>query len=323
MSGGGGGSAPPQIPDYLKDIHQDIIDRNGADNVPTSVVKKLGEYFVNNPYRGQINLLNRETPSLLGGFYPSGSYAGPDAPPDSVLRPIVELGNKTEKIIDDRYLYAQAFDEVFSKWQSQSYDDLYDISLETFAQKVDRDFEIRTLPRFRAGMHDIGAVSSSSFRIGEAIMRENLTNELGRFAAEIRLKLEQSKVSILSENIGKAIQQNQENKDFVLKWFQACVEYWRITTVAHGEFRERSLEFNVKQGTWDIEGFQYVANMIAAVSGGVVPGQNRPSKVSSALGGALSGAAAGAAIGSVVPGIGTAIGAAAGFALGGLSGYFA
>jgi hypothetical protein len=59
---------------------------------------------------------------------------------------------------------------------------------------------------------------------------------------------------------------------------------------------------------WDLENYQYGANMLGAISGGTVGvAGGKTNKVASALGGALSGAAAGAVISGGNP-VGAAIG---------------
>jgi hypothetical protein len=91
---------------------------------------------------------------------------------------------------------------------------------------------------------------------------------------------------------------------------QLTTEANRIKIVAKGEENERNIKFDTLDATWDLEMYQYGANMLAAISGATSATVGKePSTAASVLGGAASGAAAGTAI---MPGWGTAIGAVAG-----------
>ena len=90
------------------------------------------------------------------------------------------------------------------------------------------------------------------------------------------------------------------------------MEWRRMVVVALSEQATNNMEMLSNRYRWDLENFQYGANMLGAISGGttgVGAGGGKTNKVASALGGALSGAAAGAMIGGV-PGalIGGALG---------------
>ena len=91
------------------------------------------------------------------------------------------------------------------------------------------------------------------------------------------------------------------------------LEWRRMSVVAEFERATTNMEMLDKRYRWNLENYQYGANMLGAISGGTsTAGGAKQNKVTSALGGALSGAASGAMIGSAVPGIGTGIGAAVG-----------
>lgn len=97
---------------------------------------------------------------------------------------------------------------------------------------------------------------------------------------------------------------------------QLTTEANRIKIVAKGEENERNITFDKLDATWDLEMYQYGANMLASIAGATAATSGRePSTAQSVLGGAMSGAAMGSAI---MPGMGTAIGAVAG----GLAGLF-
>lgn len=95
------------------------------------------------------------------------------------------------------------------------------------------------------------------------------------------------------------------------------MEHGRMIVVARIEKEGMEADFDEKWRRWDLENYQYAANMLAAIgSGTVAPGAKQPNKVQSALGGALSGAAAGAMVGAQMGSGGGPIGAGIGAVLG-------
>ena len=101
-----------------------------------------------------------------------------------------------------------------------------------------------------------------------------------------------------------------------VNWYQdysrISVEANRIKIVAYKEYYDTVNANNEENALWNLEVFQYGANILASISGGVAGGAKRkkPSAMSSAIGGAMSGAAAGAVAGSAM--YGAQYGAAAG-----------
>lgn len=132
-------------------------------------------------------------------------------------------------------------------------------------------------------------------RVGEVVIKENAeynrmflegTNQMLQLMLH-RLTLEESYAKIVIE--GK-----------------------RIRIVANKEETDRNAELDKFDELWDLEVFQYGANVMASVSGGTAT-PHKPSMAQSVIGGALSGAAAGAMVPGIGPLAGGIIGAAAGF----------
>ena len=96
---------------------------------------------------------------------------------------------------------------------------------------------------------------------------------------------------------------------------RTVVESGRIKIVAKKEQKDMDNTIDINDALWDLEVFQYGANLLAAVSGGTTPtagGINKPSAVASALGGAFSGATVGAQVSGGYVGaiVGAVVGAA-------------
>lgn len=93
------------------------------------------------------------------------------------------------------------------------------------------------------------------------------------------------------------------------------IELGRLRVVAGFEKSTLRQDYMEKRYKWNIENYQHIANMLAAIGGGTAMSGKVPSRFQSALGGALSGAAAGAMMAS-----GTAVGGPVGALIGGVLG---
>ena len=93
------------------------------------------------------------------------------------------------------------------------------------------------------------------------------------------------------------------------------IEANRLRIVAEKEQKDTDNSIAIEDGKWNLEIWQYGANLLAAIGGGtVVPkGSDGPSRNQSVLGGALAGAAIGGQVGG-------GWGALAGGAIGAIAG---
>ena len=135
---------------------------------------------------------------------------------------------------------------------------------------------------------------------------DSIRMEIDKFKASIEMEIRKMSTSGLQQL--DTLNDSLASKD---------LEWRRMSVVALMEQATTNMEHLDKRYRWELENYQYGANMLGAISGGTagVAG-GKTNKVASALGGALSGAASGAMIGSAVPGIGTAMGAAIGGVVG-------
>ena len=128
--------------------------------------------------------------------------------------------------------------------------------------------------------------------------------EIDKFLANVQLEIKKMQTTNLQQvdTLNDAL----AGKDIELR---------RLKVVAVQEQFQNKMEHLDKQYRWELENYQYGANMLAAIGGGTAAaGTKGTSKAASAIGGALSGAAAGAMIGGPVgAGIGGALGLAASF----------
>lgn len=140
-----------------------------------------------------------------------------------------------------------------------------------------------------------------------------LATTSGSSLDNIRMEIDKFKVGVEME-LRKLVQGGLHQIDALNDSLASKdLEWRRMSIVALMEQATTNMEMLDKRYRWELENYQYGANMLGAISGGTagVAG-GKTNKVASALGGALSGAASGAMLGSAVPGIGTTMGAAVG-----------
>jgi len=185
-------------------------------------------------------------------------------------------------------------------------DDRIDDAVDEYAADLDARLTAEVLPRFERGMQDINAVVSSAFVIGRALIEENQDRLVAKFSAELHAKM-------LSDDALKVIQLKLEYQRAASTML---AEIYRMKIVAKKEENEVEMSIDEKDALWDLEVFQYGANLMAAPSGGTAtPHTKSPSTAQSMIGGAMSGAAAGlmATGGNPIGGIlGGILGAASG-----------
>lgn len=174
-----------------------------------------------------------------------------------------------------------------------------------FSNILDDQVTTKVIPRFEAGMRDINAVISSSFTLGKSVIEGFRTRDVANHQSKIILDGISQMMSLYSMKV-------EANKVLMA----STIENNRLKIVAEKEKKDTQFQIDEANSKWDLEVFQYGANMIAGISGGTVrPDSGAPSKTQSAIGGALAGAALGAAI-SDGSRTGTAIGAGVGLLAG-------
>ena len=283
--GGGGGSGVVTYPAHIT-AWQDAVLGTGAMGGEDMTVAMVAALGAS-PY------------TLVDAYDPDADLVDMIAAPD-VLQTLVTLlstGTTLDTLIGEILDHARI-----------------DTAVTEFAADFDARLVADVLPRFHAGMRDINAVVSSSFVIGRALIEENQDRQVAKYSAGIHMKaFSDDAIQV----IGLKLQYQQAASMMIS-------DVNRIKIVAKKEEAATNMELDSADALWDLQVFQYGANLLASGGGGTaVPSSNRPSQSQSVLGGAMSGAAAGAMVGSTVPGLGTAYGAAIGAVLGAASGFIA
>lgn len=270
--GGGGGAGIVDYPAYMKTFHENVL---GDGAVTDDITAVMDAAIGSSPY------------AAMTAYDPDAALTSLVAAPGTLqtLVNLLSAGTTLDTLISD-ILDPTRIDDV----------------VDEYAADFDARLTAETLPRFEAGMRNINAVVSSAFVLGRALIEENQDRQVAKFSADLHLKG-------ASDDALKVIQLKLEYQKSAS---QMIAEAYRIKIVAKKEEADINNEIDGKDALWDLEVFQFGANMLAAIGGGTAVNKG-VSSTASMIGGAMSGAAAGAMVGGA-PGavVGGVLGAAAG-----------
>jgi len=286
LKGGGGGGASGKIdfPDYIKTAHNDWVDNTGTDTMTSSMVDLMNSAVGNSPFTSEIAYdPDTELAGMLGEI----------ADFDSALA-LLSSGTGLDTLMTN----------VLSTTR-------IDNDVTAFETLLDNRVTSTTLPRFQAGMRNINAVVSSAFVIGQALIEEGVDAEVAKYQSGLRMKaFSDDSIRVIGLKL-----------DYQKALSQMYAEAYRVKIVAKKEEKDKNIEIDEADGKWDLEVYQYGANLLAAPGGGTaVNSVKGKSAVSSAIGGGLTGAAAGALTGMAVTAAGGPISMGMGAVIGGALG---
>lgn len=308
MSGGGSSSGAVSYPAYVQLVHGLLLDDGGIDIPDNSVIDAINTAWNNSPFT-------------------ASSAFNPDAELVIAFNAVTALNTLVDGL---SYTgdYITAYNAALALIPEESSSiDLTEINDDIIAYDalLTDQLETQVLPVFRAGMLNIGAVNNSAFVIGEALLRAFKLRDVSKYGTELHTKLvTQQKEIEANHRIQRGnlvriatttmISALLKRSDLEREVTALTLEAKRIHIIAKKEQLAEEADFTEKDALWNLQLFQFAANLLASPSGGVGSTSRTPSKAASALAGALGGAAAGAAVGTALggAGYGTAIGAAVG-----------
>lgn len=278
FKGGGGSSGAVSYPAYMELWHTRVLDKSGTDVIVHSMTDIMNSAIGFSPWTG------------------AAAY-DPDIPIATMLASVGDLQTMVDLLSSGTTL-----DTLIAGILDESRVD--DVVAE-YAADFDARLTAEILPRFERGMQDINAVVSSAFVIGKAIIEENQDRQVAKFSADLHNKFagdDALKIVALKLEYQKAAS-------------HMISEANRIKIVAKNEELEVNTKIDEEDALWDLEVFQYGANLLAGIGSGTArPLSKQPSKAQSAIGGAMSGAAAGAMFGPYGAIFGAVLGAASSMA---------
>lgn len=270
------------FPDYMKDYHQAVMGTGDLTRDVTQVINA----------------------AMASGGNPFESMTTND--PDADLSAIIAA-------VGDYYTLVNGIDHV-TDWKSIVDQSGYNTDgIDAYDQMLTDQLEANTLPKFNAGMRNIGAVMTSAFAIGQGVIYSFKNREVAKYASDLSREGVQQMIALYGSKI-----------DAVKGWMAAVIEARRIKIVADKETIDSQHAIDEAEAKWELELFQYAGNVLAAISGApsISKGGSQVSQGRSAIGGALSGAALGAGIGSKIGEGNTGWGALAGAAAGAAMSFF-
>ena len=182
--------------------------------------------------------------------------------------------------------------------------------------------ESTTLPKFRGEMRSIGAVQSSAFAVGEALMIANKDREVAKFAAEANLRMFDIKLRVKAEMVKSGVDSVVSMMAKRIEHTQNAAHYGiearRLEIAAMKEYMEKESEYDAHASLWELEVSEYVNHGIASIAGAATTSSGKKANpMASAIGGALVGAGVGAQVGGPMGAvIGGAVGLGAGLLMG-------
>ena len=301
-----GNSGKIDFPSHMKTIHHEWLSQSGDDDVAIelSMVDLMNVAIGGSPY------------SAMVALDPSAELTAMDT--------AVSAFNTRVDAIDPDGDWEDAVDAAVAKLDGAVVDDTYvDADITAFGNNLDDQIENIVLPRFHGGMRDVNAVMSSAFVMGESIIEGMRDRDVAKYGTELRVKLNGQRNEFVMRGVESILKNLMTVPEMEKSVAHYTIEAKRLRIVAEKEQKDSNNEISVDDGRWDLETFQYGANLLASIGGGTMVPKNSNkgmSSAQSAIGGALGGAAAGAAAGSMAGPGGAGIVALIGGVVGGLGG---
>ena len=274
-SGGGDSETSIRYAPYIESAHQSFLSR---------VAAQSNAAIASNPYSGLDDI------PVDVGFFGTG-YALSSFPS------VYDMYGKFVAGLNIEAIWNELFTDTMENGQISAL-------VTAHSAQLQDDIVTEALPTFEAGMRDIGAVNSSSFVVGRALIQDSKNKSVAKFTAELKFKLLPLIQSRFQDHLGW-------NQQVIGTYLNLAKHYF---TIKHDI---TSLNYGLKdnKGRWAMEILDYERAALGALQGatksktsggGASDGQK-------ALGGALSGAAAGASFGPWGAAIGAVVGGIAGY----------
>lgn len=351
-SGGGGSAGAVDYPDYIKYIHRNLLDNGDwseqVDELNVSVIEAMNTAYSNSPYASAV-AYDPDTQLTAMAAQVTSFKTLVDALNYSVDFPAVVALASAQTTYETSSADTATLDSITID------ETRLDDDIDAFDALLTAQLDDTELPKFKAGMLDIGATQSSAFTIGESILRAYKNREVTKYGTGIRVELQKSidgynvefkkqyreiearhrqiyresernfkldRSRRMQLSISEILNQLMQKVEFTGKLSVISTDANRQHIIAKKEEISEQLEFDEHDARWYLDTFQYGTAVIAAVQGGVSHQPKRPSKAITALSGAFSGAAAGASTGASIGSGGGIYGAAIGAVAGAGLGYF-
>ena len=194
---GGGASGTVTWPSYIQTVHGRWLDDAGVYTPLNNLAETIDAVHGNSPFQGAvafdpdayITRIDAILTSLDAALSARNNIADFSAAKSNAAIlfalgvPTLQLASLDVATLDTTTLDTTTLDTITVT------DADINADMVALQAQLEDELEQRTLPRFQAGMLNIGAVQTSAFVIGEAIMRAMLARDVARHGSELRVQL--------------------------------------------------------------------------------------------------------------------------------------
>ncbi len=300
-SGGGGSSGTVDYPAYMKTVHNDWLDNTGVDKIGQSITDCMNHAMLSNPFTG------------LAAYNPTTAIS------------VMTAGLGDLEVLVDALNYNTDYASIIAAAATQIDANINPASrvaavVSAHSAILDNEYNGKIIPTFEAGMRDINMVMSSSFIIGRAQLLTDRTEKINKFTADLEMQIESNRGDLIKQAVSEMLRILIQKIEYTRAWAALTIDARRLQIAAYGDQLTEDKVIAVGKEKWNLEMWQYGANLLAAISGGTATSSKvEGNQVARVVGGALSGASAGALLGAAIGGSdssGGAIGALLGAGLG-------
>lgn len=275
-SGGGGSSGAVDYPTYMKTWHAAAlgigVDGTGntlGSNIADVIDAKIG----NSPF------------AALTPYDPASAVA-------TINSSIADL-----KAVVDAFAGKADWGDIVHRAAISLDDEVFgtrEVDAEIAAFNAIMDAEVRNvvLPRFRRGMQDINAVSSSAFVVGQALIESSVQRDKAKYAADLRLQNHKERAAGIMAGIDEIVKLIISKIDMHRVLTQSTLEANRLAIIAFKEETDQDIHLSELDGRWDLEVWNYAGNMMASIGAASVRTGQQTSPMLSALGAGMAGVGA-------------------------------
>lgn len=288
--GGGGSSGAVDYPQYMKDRHAVLYDE---------MRDRANQAIADNPYTG------------MYGWDPSCMIEHMNATVDYYDHIIQQF----EPLDLWKELMGIVPGVVFDLLDMEPLQDYIDQQKIRLRHGIEDD----VLPKYRRGMQDIGAVMTSAFKIGEALLWTREMEEEASLEKEFKGKLALAAYEYSFKSAGDLISLTLQKISYNKEVVHYNMEALRLGYVAMKEYTDSNNIYEVEKAKWSLEMSKYLMDCLGSIASSAgtsyTTSSGGASRAASAIGGALSGAGMGASVTGGNP-IGAAVGGAVGLVAG-------
>lgn len=281
--GGGGSSGTVDYPQYMKDLHGTLYSQRLVPQVDLAISR--------NPY--------------------------PNLRPQSPMSMVCELRSSLcwldgeIESFDPQSLWGSLIETIPKKVIDLIETGPLDDFIDSQKQRLLAGVEIEILPKFRRGMQDIGAVNTSAFKIGEALIWSKAIEEVTGLEKEYKGKLSLAAIEYSFKNVDAIIGLTLQKLSMQSALAQLSMEASRIGYVGWKEYFDQFNVFRIEEVKWNLEINKYLMDALGSISA------SAGVSYSTSAGGVTRGSSA---IGGAIAGIGTGLASTGGSPLGGVIG---